>query len=163
MKSKMKKMDMIKAGIKTKKTIGLNIEILKKILKIKMKNNMMEKVKEIIITEMKKLHKINSKIIEEEISKIEMIIIENFKIEVEDRAEEKEEDTIKVKEEGMEEEKGEEKEEEDIDKRMKQATTHKCIKVIGNKIKIQEKTDKVLEEEVSLSIRKKEKETQTLK
>lgn len=121
----MKKMDMIKAGIKTKKTIGLNIKILKKILKIKMKNNMMEKVKEIIITEMKKFHKINSKIIEEEISKIEMIIIENFKIEVEDRAEEKEEDTIKVKEEGMEEEKGEEKLEEDIDKRMKQATTHK--------------------------------------
>lgn len=133
-------MDMIKAGIKTKKTIGSNIKILKKILKIKMKNNMMEKVKEIIITEMKKFHKINSKIIEEEISKIEMIIIENFKIEVEDRAEEKEEDTIKVKEEGSEEEKGEEKEEEDIDKRMKQATTHKCIKVIGNKIKIQEKT-----------------------
>ena len=122
-----------------------------------------KKDKEIIITEMKKFHKINSKIIEEEISKIEMIIIENFKIEVEDRAEEKEEDTIKVKEEGMEEEKGEEKEEEDIDKRMKQATTHKCIKVIGNKIKIQEKTDKVSEEEVSLSIRKKEKETQTLK
>jgi hypothetical protein len=53
MKKKVKEMDMIKEEIKARKVIGLKIKLLKKKDKIKMKNNMMVEVKEIIKTNMK--------------------------------------------------------------------------------------------------------------
>jgi hypothetical protein len=171
MKSKMKEMDMIKIEIKIKKTINLKIKILKKMYKIKMKNNLKEEVRKITITKMKIILKKNNKVIEGEINKIEMIIIENFKIEEEDKEEEKEEDKVEEKEEDkiedMEEEKEEEKEgereEEDIGQRMKLAMTHKYLKVLGNKIIMQEKMAKAVEVEGNQSIRKKEIEIQILK
>lgn len=171
MKSKMKEMDMIKIEIKIKKTIGLKIKILKKMHKIKMKTNLREEVRKITITKMKLILKKNNKVIEGEINKIEMIIIENFKIEEEDKEEEKEEDKVEEKEEDKiedmveqkEEEKEGEREEEDIGQRMKLAMTHKYIKVLGNKIIMQEKMAKAVEVEGNQSIRKKEIEIQILK
>lgn len=136
-----------------------------------MKNNLKEEVRKITITKMKIILKKNNKVIEGEINKIEMIIIENFKIEEEDKEEDKEEDRLEEKEEDkiedMEEEKEEEKEgekeEEDIGLRMKLAMTHKCIKVLGNKIIMQEKMARAVEVEGNQSIRKKEIEIQILK
>ena len=71
----MKEMDMIKIEIKIKKTINLKIKILKKMYKIKMKNNLKEEVRKITITKMKIILKKNNKVIEGEINKIRCVFV----------------------------------------------------------------------------------------
>jgi hypothetical protein len=139
----MKEMDMIKIEIKIKKEIGLKIKLLKKMSKIEMKNNLKEEVKEITMSKMKRIHLKNNRTIEGEINRAGMIIIENFRIEEEDREEEREEV--------------------DIGHRTKQAMINQCIKILGNKIRMHGKMGRVSEEEASKSTRKKEIEIQILK
>ena len=138
---------MIKIEIKIKREIGLKIKLLKKMSKIEMKNNLKVEVKKITTQKMKRIHLKNNRTKEGEINRAGMIIIENFRIEEEDREEEREE----------------EREEVDIGHKMKQAMINQCIKILGNKIKMHEKMGRVAEEEASKSTRKRQIEIQILK